>query len=141
MMTNQFKPLHSWRDEIGETLVYATSFFFGKTLGLLYQYIDGRFSVIWEKEDYDSTQEEIEEYLGSELYSAVLTFIEENKELEWSEGEVDHTKVIKFEYNGIQGLFDKSKDIDELTYDGKVYKFYPAVELREPQDANFFYRK
>jgi hypothetical protein len=55
MKSNYFKPLHSWRDEIGETPVYATSFFFGKTLGLLYQYIDGRFSVIWEKEEYDST--------------------------------------------------------------------------------------
>lgn len=137
-MTNQFKPLHSWRDETGEIPVYATSFFFGKTLGLLYQYIDGRFSVIWEKEEYDSTQEEIEEYLGSELYSAVLTFIEENKELEWEEDEVDHTKVIKFEYNEIQGLFDKSKDVEELTYNGKVYKFYPAAELREHQDTSFF---
>lgn len=134
-MTNQFKPLHSLRDEIGETPVYATSFFFGKTLGLLYQYIDGRFSVIWEKEEYDSTQEGIEECLGSELYSAVLIFIEDN---EWNEDEVDHTKVIKFEYNGIQGSFDKSKDVEELTYNGKVYKFYPAVELREHQDANFF---
>ena len=135
MKSNYFKPLHSWRDEIGETPVYATSFFFGKTLGLLYQYIDGRFSAIWEKEEYDSTQEDIEECLGSELYSAVLIFIEDN---EWDEDEVDHTKVIKFEYNGIQGSFDKSKDVDELTYDGKVYKFYPAVELGEHQDANFF---
>ena len=134
-MTNQFKPLHSWRDEIGEIPVYATSFFFGKTLGLLYQYIDGRFSVVWEKEEYDSTQEDIEEHLGNELYSAILTFIEEN---EWSGDEVDHTKVIKFEYNGIQGSFDKSKDVEELTYNGKVYKFYPAVELREHQDTNFF---
>lgn len=138
MMTNQFKPLHSWRDEIGEIPVYATSFFFGKTLGLLYQYADGRFSVVLEKEEHDSTQEEIEEHLGSELYSAVLTFIEDNKELEWSEDEVDHTKVIKFEYNGIQGSFDKSKDVNELTYDGKVYKFYPAIELREHTDTNFF---
>lgn len=134
-MTYQFKPLHSWRDELGGTSVYATSFFFGRTLGLLYQYIDGRFSVIWEKEEYDSTQEDMEECLGSELYSAVLAFIEGN---EWGEDEVDHTKVIKFEYNGIQGLFDTSKDVEELTYNGKVYKFYPAVELREHQDANFF---
>ena len=136
MMTNQFKPLHSWRDEIGEIPVYATSFFFGKTLGLLYQYIDGRFSVVWEKEEYDSTQEDIEEYLGSELYSAILTFIED--ESEWSEEEVNHTKVIKFEYNEVQGSFDLSKDIDELTYNGKVYKFYPASELREHQDNSFF---
>lgn len=134
-MTNQFKPLHSWRDEIGEIPVYVTSFFFGKTLGLLYQYIDGRFSVIWEKEEYDITQEDIEEHLGSELYSAILTFIEEN---ECSEDEVDHTKVIKFEYNEVQGSFDLSKDIDELTYNGKVYKFYPASELREHQDNSFF---
>lgn len=135
IMTNQFKPLYSWRNTIGEIPVYATSFFFGKTLGLLYQYIDGRFSIIWEKEEYDSTQEDIEECLGSELYSAVLAFIEDS---EWSEDEVDHTKVIKFEYNGIQGFFDKSKDVDELTYNGKVYKFYPAVELREHQDTSFF---
>lgn len=135
MKSNYFKPLHSWRDEIGETPVYATSFFFGKTLGLLYQYIDGRFSVIWEKEEYDSTQEDIEEHLGSELYSAVLTFIEDN---EWNEDEVDHTKVIKFEYNGIQGSFDTSKDIEELTYNGKVYKFYPAAELRRHTDTSFF---
>lgn len=134
-MTNQFKPLHSWRDELGEILVYATSFFFGKTLGLLYQYIDGRFSVIWEKEEYDSTKEDIEECLGSELYSAVLAFIEDN---EWCEDEVDHTKVIRFEYNGIQGSFDKSKDLDELTYNGKVYKFYPAAELRDHEDTSFF---
>lgn len=134
-MTNQFKPLHSWRDEIGEIPVSVTSFFFGKTLGLLYQYIDGTFSVIWEKEEYDSTQESIEECLGSELYSSVLAFIEEN---EWCDEEVDHTKVVKFEYNGIQGLFDKSKDIEELTYNGKVYKFYPAVELREHDDTSFF---
>ena len=137
-MANQFKLLHNWRDEIGEVPVYATSFFFGKTLGLLYQYIDGRFSVVWEKEEYDSTQEDIEEHLGSELYSAVLTFIEDNNELEWSEDEVDHTKVVKFEYNGIQGSFDTSKDIEELTYNGKVYKFYPAAELREHQDTSFF---
>lgn len=137
-MTNQFKPLHSWRDELGEIPVYATSFFFGKTLGLIYRYADGRFSVIWEKEEYDSTQENMEECLGSELYSAVLTFIEDNEELEWSEDEVDHTKVVKFEYNGIQGFFDKSKDIDELIYDDKVYKFYPAIELREHQDTSFF---
>jgi len=137
-MTNRIKPLHSWRDEIGETPIYATSFFFGKTLGLLYQYIDGRFSIIWEKEEYDSTQEDIEECLGNELYSAVLTFMEDNNELEWSEDEVDHTKVIKFEYNGIQGSFDKSKDVEELTYNGKVYKFYPAAELREHQDTSFF---
>ena len=134
-MTNQFKPLHSWRDELGGIPVYATSFFFGKTLGLLYQYADGRFSVIWEKEEYDSTQGNMEECLGSELYSAVLAFIEEN---EWCDEEVDHTKIIKFEYNGIQGSFDKSKNIEELTYNGKVYKFYPAVELREHEDTNFF---
>ena len=136
MKTNQFKPLHSWRDEIGEIPVYVTTFFFNNTLGLLHQYIDGRFSVIWEKEEYDSTQEDIEECLGCELYSAVLAFIEEERE--WSEDEVDHTKVIKFEYNGVQGLFDKSKDIDELTYNGKVYKFYPAAELRKHQDSSFF---
>lgn len=135
-MTNQFKPLHSWRDELGEIPVYATSFFFGKTLGLLYQYIDGRFSVIWEKEEYDSTQDDIEECLGSELYSALLIFVEE--ESEWSEEEVNHTKVVKFKYNGIQGLFDKSKDVYELTYNGKVYKFYSAVELSEHQDTSFF---
>lgn len=134
-MINQFKPLHSWSDELGEIPVYVTSFFFGKTLGLLYQYIDGRFSIVWEKEEYDSTQEDIEDCLGSELYSAVLTFIEDN---EWCDEEVDHAKIIKFEYNGIQGLFDKSKDIEELTYKGKVYKFYPAAELREHGDASFF---
>lgn len=135
-MTNQFKLLHSWRDEIGEIPVYATSFFFGKTLGLLYQYIDGRFSVICGQDTYDSTQEDIEECLGSELYSAILTFIED--ESEWSEDEVDHTKVIKFEYSGVQGLFDKSKDLCELTYNDKVYKFYPAVELSKHQDTSFF---
>ena len=46
MKENQFKPLHSWRDTIGEIPVYATTFFFNNTLGLLYQYIDGRFSVV-----------------------------------------------------------------------------------------------
>lgn len=136
MKQNQFKPLHSWRNTIGEIPVYATTFFFNNILGLLYQYIDGRFSVVWEKEEYNSTQEDIEDCLGSELYSAVVTFVEE--ESEWSEEEVNHTKVIKFKYNGIQGLFDKSKDVYELTYNGKVYKFYPAVELSEHQDTSFF---
>lgn len=136
MKTNQFKPLHSWRDAIGGIPVYATTFFFNNILGLLYQYIDGRFSVVWEKMEYDSTQEDIEDCLGSELYSAVVTFVEE--ESEWSEEEVNHTKVIKFKYNGIKGLFDKSKDVYELTYNGKVYKFYPAVELSEYQDTSFF---
>lgn len=28
MKKNQFKPLHSWRDTIGEIPVYATTFFF-----------------------------------------------------------------------------------------------------------------
>ena len=57
--------------------------------------------LVWygEKEEYNSTQEDIEDCLGSELYSAVVTFIEE--ESEWSEEEVNHTKVIKFKYNGI----------------------------------------
>lgn len=49
MKQNQFKPLHSWRDTIGEISVYATTFFFNNILGLLYQYIDGRFSVVWGK--------------------------------------------------------------------------------------------
>lgn len=80
MKENQFKPLHSWRDTIGEIPVYVTTFFFNNTLGLLYQYIDGRFSVVWEKEEYNSTQEDIEDCLGSELYSAVLAFIEEERE-------------------------------------------------------------
>ena len=66
----------------------------------------------------------------------MVTFVEE--ESEWSEEEVNHTKVIKFKYNGIQGLFDKSKDVYELTYNGKMYKFYPAVELSEHQDTSFF---
>lgn len=91
--------------------------------------------MIWEQEEYNSTQEDIEECLGSELYSAILAFIEDN---EWDEEEVDHTKVIKFEYNGIQGFFDKSKDVDEVTYNGKVYKFYPAIELRKHEDTSFF---
>lgn len=82
MKENQFKLLHSWRDTIGEIPVYVTTFFFNNTLDLLYQYIDGRFSVICGQNTYDSTQEDIEECLGSELYSAVLTFIEE--ESEWS---------------------------------------------------------
>jgi hypothetical protein len=89
-----------------------------------------------EKEEYNSTQEDIEDCLGSELYSAVVTFVEE--ESEWSEEEVNHTKVIKFKYNGIKGLFDKSKDVYELTYNGKVYKFHPAIELSEHQDTSFF---
>lgn len=136
MKTSQFKPLHSWRDTVGEIPTYATTFFFNNTLGLLYQYIDGRFSVIWEKEEYDSTQEDIEECLGSDLYFAILTFIEE--ESEWSEEEVDHTKVIKFGYHGIPGLFDKSKDLYQLTYNGRMYKFYPAKELKEHEDTSFF---
>lgn len=135
MKLNQFKPLHSWRDTVGEIPTYATTFFFNNTLGLLYQYIDGRFSVIWEKEEYDSTQEDIEECLGSELYSAVLTFIKDVSE--WGE-EVNYSKKAKFEYNGIQGLFDKSKDLHELTYNGRVYKFYPAKELKEHADTSFF---
>ena len=49
MKQNQFKPLHSWRDTIGEIPVCATTFFFNNILGLLYQYIDGRFSVVWKK--------------------------------------------------------------------------------------------
>lgn len=36
MKQNQFKPLHSWRDAIGEIPVYATTFFFNNILGLLY---------------------------------------------------------------------------------------------------------
>lgn len=39
MEKNKFKPLHSWRDTIGEIPVYITTFFFNNTLGLLYQYI------------------------------------------------------------------------------------------------------
>lgn len=44
----------------------------------------------------------------------------------------------EFTYNGIRGFYDKSKDPYELTYNGKVYKFYPAVELSEHQDTSFF---
>lgn len=84
MKENQFKLLHSWRDAIGGIPVYATTFFFNNTLGLLYQYIDGRFNVVLGKEEYDSTQEDIAECLGSELYSAVLAFIvEESYEIEF----------------------------------------------------------
>lgn len=35
----------------------------------------------------------------------------------------------EFAYNGIRGFYDKSKDVHELFYHKKTYKFYPAVEL------------
>ena len=40
----------------------------------------------------------------------------------------------EFAYNGIRGFYDKSKDVHELFYHKKTYKFYPAVEL----GTNFF---
>lgn len=40
----------------------------------------------------------------------------------------------EFAYNGIRGFYDKSKDVHELFYHKKTYKFYPAVEL----STNFF---
>ena len=40
----------------------------------------------------------------------------------------------EFAYNGIRGFYDKSKDIHELFYNKKTYKFYPDVEL----STNFF---
>lgn len=44
----------------------------------------------------------------------------------------------EFAYNGIHGFYDKSKDIHELFYNKKTYKFYPAVELSTHDDSNFF---
>lgn len=40
----------------------------------------------------------------------------------------------EFAYNGIHGFYDKSKDVYELLYHKKTYKFYPDVEL----STNFF---
>lgn len=40
----------------------------------------------------------------------------------------------EFAYNGVHGFYDKSKDINELFYNKKTYKFYPDVEL----STNFF---
>lgn len=40
----------------------------------------------------------------------------------------------EFAYNGIRGFYDKSKDVHELFYHKKTYKFYQAVEL----STNFF---
>lgn len=40
----------------------------------------------------------------------------------------------EFAYNGIRGFYDKSKDVHELFYHKKTYKFYPDVEL----STNFF---
>lgn len=40
----------------------------------------------------------------------------------------------EFAYNGIRGFYDKSKDVHELFYHKKTYKFYSAVEL----STNFF---
>ena len=44
----------------------------------------------------------------------------------------------EFVYNGIHGFYDKSKDIHELFYHKKIYKFYPSVELSTYDDSNFF---
>ena len=44
----------------------------------------------------------------------------------------------EFAYNGIHGLYDKSKDLNELFYNKKTYKFYQDVELGKHTDSNFF---
>ena len=44
----------------------------------------------------------------------------------------------EFAYNGIRGFYDKSKDVYELFYNKRTYKFYPAIELRSHMGTNFF---
>ena len=44
----------------------------------------------------------------------------------------------EFAYNGIHGFYDRSKDVHELFYHKKTYKFYLAVELSTHDDSNLF---
>ena len=70
-----FKPLQSWEDGTA----HVTSFFFYNNPGFLYQYTDGRFSVVYGDYTNNSTDKYIKENLNHDLYIAIQEYIKEKR--------------------------------------------------------------
>ena len=70
-----FKQLQSWED--GTT--HVTSFFFYNNPGFLYQYADGKFSVVYGDYTHNSTDKYIKENLNHDLYIAIQEYIKEKR--------------------------------------------------------------
>lgn len=70
-----FKPLQSWED----ATAHVTSFFFYNNPGFLYQYADGRFSVVYGDYTHNSTDKYIKENLNHDLYVAIQEYIKEKR--------------------------------------------------------------
>ena len=70
-----FKPLQSWEDGTA----HVTSFFFYNNPGFLYQYTDGRFSVVYGDYTHNSTDKYIKENLNHDLYIAIQEYIKEKR--------------------------------------------------------------
>ena len=67
--------LQSWEDGTA----HVTSFFFYNNPGFLYQYTDGRFSVVYGDYTHNSTDKYIKENLNHDLYIAIQEYIKEKR--------------------------------------------------------------